>query len=102
MYEVAQQAIKCTRWLKSRAELVNKIDTRNRNTINSTFIKGNFTSFKALMGRKRSMQATVYIVQPGISKSIHMKEEFGIVLSSASAFLKNSGRVRELLIIGSK
>lgn len=102
VYEVAQQAIKCTRWLKSRAELVNKIDTRNRNTINSTFIKGNFTSFKALMGRKRSMQATVYIVQPGISKSIHMKEEFGIVLSSASAFLKNSGRVRELLIIGSK
>ena len=82
--------------------MVNKIDTRNRNTINSTFIKGDFTSFKELMREKRSIKATVYIVQPGVSKSAHMKEEFGLVLSSASAFLKNSGRVRELKIIGSE
>jgi len=101
VYEVAQQAIKCTRWLKSKAELMNKVDLRNRNTKNSTFIKGDFSSFKELMKSRRSMKATVYIVQPGISRTAHMNEEFGSVLSSANSFIKNSGRASKLLILGS-
>lgn len=102
VYEVAQQAIKCTRWLKSKAELMNKVDLRNRNTKNSTFIKGDFSSFKELMKSRRSMKATVYIVQPGISRTAYMNEEFGSVLSSANSFIKNSGRASKLLILGSE
>ncbi|HFD6749671.1 TPA: DEAD/DEAH box helicase [Enterococcus faecium] len=102
VYEVSQQAVKCTRWLKNKAELVNKIDYRNRKTKNSEFIKGDFATFKALMKSTRSLKSTVYIVQPGVSKSSYMGEEFGTVLSSANSFIKNSGRVGKLLILGSE
>jgi len=101
VYEVAQQAIKCTKWLKNKIELQKKIDDRNRNTKNSRFIKGNFTSFKKLMRENKQMNVTVYIVQPGISISKHMKEDYGIILSSANYFIMNSGRVKTLKILGS-
>ena len=101
VYEVAQQAVKCTKWLKNKVELQNQIDERNRNTRNSTFIKGDFTSFKELMRVNKPMNVTVYIVQPGVSISKPMKEEYGTILSSANYFIRNSGRVKKLKILGS-
>ncbi|MCD1147834.1 DEAD/DEAH box helicase family protein [Peptoniphilus sp. KCTC 25270] len=101
VYEVAQQAVKCTKWLKNKVELQNKIDERNRNTRNSTFITGDFTSFKELMRVNKPMNVTVYIVQPGVSISKPMKEEYGTILSSANYFIRNSGRVKKLKILGS-
>ena len=84
-----------------KVELQNKIDERNRNTRNSTFIKGDFTSFKELMRVNKPMNVTVYIVQPGVSISKPMKEEYGTILSSANYFIRNSGRVKKLKILGS-
>lgn len=101
VYEVAQQAIKCTKWLRDKTELQKKIGDRDRNTKNSKFIKGNFESFKELMEMKKQMNVTVYIVQPGISRSKSMKEEYGTILSSANYFIMNSGRVKTLKILGS-
>lgn len=101
VYEVAQQAIKCTKWLKNKVELQKKIGDRNRNTKNSKFIRGSFASFKELMEMNKQMNVTVYIVQPGISFSKPMKEEYGTILSSANHFIMNSGRVKMLKILGS-
>ena len=53
------------------------------------------------MRSNKPMYVTVYIVQPSISLSKPMKEEFGTLLSSANFFIRNSGRVKVFKVLGS-
>lgn len=48
------------------------------------------------------MQVKVYVVQPAISKSLQIPDKIGTILSAATAFIKNTGKVQELLVIGNK
>ena len=48
------------------------------------------------------LQVKVYVVQPAISKSLHIPDKIGTILSAATVFIKNTGKVQELLVIGSE
>ncbi|MBE5737596.1 MAG: DEAD/DEAH box helicase [Clostridiales bacterium] len=102
VYEVAQQAIKSTVWLKSKAILLEKLLYRLTNSSNTKFIRGNLNTLKSLLKSQKALEATIFIVQPALSKSTTMKDTVGTVLSAASFYLSNTGRVKELKFIGSK
>nr|WP_321295720.1 DEAD/DEAH box helicase family protein [uncultured Sphaerochaeta sp.] len=102
VYEVAQQAVKSVVWLKSKTTLLNKIERRYiRSTGNSKFFKGNFQSLKGLLQSQRILEATIFIVQPAISKNLPMEEAIDQVLSAASFYIRNTARAKELRILGS-
>lgn len=48
------------------------------------------------------LQVKVYVVQPAISKSLEISDKVGTILSAATALIKNTGKVQELLVIGSE
>jgi len=49
----------------------------------------------------RALHANIYIVQPAISKNSNMEESIDQVLSAATYYIRNTGRVKELKILGS-
>lgn len=101
VYEVAQQAIKSTIWLKSKSALLDKLQKRIKGSQKQKFIRGDLKSLKDLLRSQRIMVVTIYIVQPAISKSISMEEKIGTVLSAATFFIRNTGRAAALKVIGS-
>lgn len=101
IYEVAQQAIKCTVWVKSKSILLSKIQTRIKNGKVDKFIRGDIRSLRVLLQSPKVMETTIYIVQPAISKTSKMNEPFGKILSAAAFYIKHTGRAKELKIIGS-
>lgn len=103
VYEVSQQAIKSTIWIKDKTILLDTIIRRVRNSSNLTekFVKGDLNSLKALLRENRKMEVTIYIVQPAISKKERIPDKIGEVLASATHYIKRSGRAKELKIWGS-
>lgn len=102
VYEVAQQAIKSSIWVKSKAAILQKIKSRVVGARNDKFIRGEFKTLNKILQSSKILQVTVYIVQPAISKSIEMPEKIGTILSAATAFIKNTGKIKHLFIIGSE
>lgn len=102
VYEVAQQAIKSTVWIKSKSFLLSKIQKRIKDGKENKFVRGDIKSLNTLLQSRRVMEVVIYIVQPAISKSIPIPEKIGKVLSAASFYIKHTGRVKELRIIGSE
>ena len=103
VYEVSQQAIKSTIWIKDKNELLNTIIKRVCNSSNPTekFVKGDLNSLKTLLRVNKKMEVTIFIVQPAISKSTEIPDKIGEILASATHYIKRSGRVKELIIWGS-
>lgn len=102
VYEVAQQAIKSTVWIKSKTALLNKMQSRIKGGHTGKFIRGDIRTLKSLLQSQKAMETTIYIVQPAVSKTKAMSEPFGKVLSAAAFYIKNTGRAKELRIIGSQ
>lgn len=102
VYEVAQQAIKSTVWVKSKSLLLNKIQARIKGGTTKKFVRGDFRTLKALLQSQKALEVTIYIVQPAISKSERMADTVGEVLSSATSYIRHTGRVKELKVLGSK
>lgn len=102
VYEVAQQAIKSTVWIKSKTALLNKMQSRIKGGRTDKFIRGDIRTLKSLLQSQQAMETTIYIVQPAVSKTKAMSEPFGKVLSAAAFYIKNTGRAKELGIIGSQ
>lgn len=102
VYEVAQQAIKSTVWIKSKTALLNKMQSRIKGGRTDKFIRGDIRTLKSLLQSQKAMETTIYIVQPAVSKTKAMSEPFGKVLSAAAFYIKNTGRAKELGIIGSQ
>lgn len=102
VYEVAQQAVKSTIWIKSKAVLLEKINNRISGSDKEKFIKGNLEDLKTLLTSSKVLKVKIYIVQPAIKKSKDMPEKIGSVLSAATAFVKRTGVVQELLVLGSE
>ena len=101
VYEVAQQAIKSTVWIKSKTALLTKIQARIKGGSSDKFIRGDNKTLKTLLQSQKAMEATIYIVQPAISKASPMNEPFGKILSAAAFYIRHTGRAKELKIIGS-
>lgn len=102
VYEVAQQSIKSTVWVKSKNTLLNKIQARIKGGSTDKFVRGDIRSLKTLLQSPKAMEVIVYIVQPAISKTEDMKEPISKVLSAATFYIRHTGRVKELRILGSK
>jgi len=101
IYEVLQQAIKSIIWLKNKSTLSQKIDDR-RKSGKCVFKRGTHESLKKSLRKDRVFTSTIYVVQPSISKSVDMPEKLKEVIAAANFYINNSGRVKELLIWGSK
>ncbi|MBQ9713967.1 MAG: DEAD/DEAH box helicase family protein [Clostridia bacterium] len=101
IYEVAQQAIKSTVWIKSKSSLLNKFLMRISGSKTNKFIRGDITTLKEILKSQKALDVTIYIVQPAISKSKDMKDSISTILSAASFYIKHTGRAKELKIIGS-
>ena len=102
VYEVSQQAVKSTVWVKSKQTLMNKIQARVKSGNAEKFVRGDIRSLKALLQSTKAMEVVIYIVQPAISKSNEMKETVSKVLSAATFYIHHTGRVKELRVFGSK
>lgn len=101
VYEVAQQAVKCTVWLHNKSGFLSKLLERLRNNSDSKLVRGNQNDLCSILRRKKIFEVTICIVQPAISKTAEMSESVGRVLSAATFYIKNSGRAKELRVIGS-
>lgn len=103
VYEVSQQAIKSTIWIKDKNLLLDTIIKRVRNSSKPSqkFVKGDLNSLKTLMRGNLRMEVTIYIVQPAVSKKTNIPDKIGEVLGSATHYIKCSGRAKELIIWGS-
>jgi len=101
IYEVLQQAIKSTIWLKTKAVLLQKIVDRRKGG-NCVFQRGSLESLKTTLRSGKQFRATIFVVQPSISRGTSMPDKYQEVLASANFYINHSGRVRELRIWGSK
>ncbi|RRD21823.1 DEAD/DEAH box helicase [Fusobacterium canifelinum] len=102
VYEVTQQAIKSSIWISSKAILLKKINDRVLSSKNNKFVRGDFKTLKKILQSSKLLRVKVYVVQPAISKSVEIPDKVGIILSAATTFIKNTGKIQELLIIGSE
>lgn len=102
VYEVTQQAIKSSIWVSSKAMLLKKINDRVLGAKNDKFLRGEFRTLKEILQSSKLLQVKVYVVQPAISKSVEIPNKIGTILSAGASFIKNTGKIQELLIIGSE
>lgn len=102
LYEVISQAIKSSMWVSSKSKLLDKINDRVTGRNSEKFIKGEFKSLEKILQSPKVLQVKIYIVQPAISKSSQIPDKIGTILSFATSSIKNTGKVKELLVIGSK
>lgn len=100
IYEVTQQAIKSTIWLKTRGTLLEKIKSRRKSN-HCELKKGLYKDLEKTLKQNKIFTAKIIIVQPAISKSKTIPAKFQEVLAATSFFIKNSGRVTDLKIWGS-
>jgi DNA or RNA helicases of superfamily II len=101
IYEVTQQAVKSTIWLKSKSALLQKLVERRKGG-RCILHKGDFEQLKRLLRTNKYFAAKMVIVQPSISKSIAMPSKYQEVLASTKFYIDHSGRVKDLRIWGSK
>jgi superfamily II DNA or RNA helicase len=100
IYEVTQQAIKSTIWLKSRGTLLEKIRSRRRSN-HCVMNRGQFIKLEKTLKQNKLFTAKIIIVQPAISKNTNLPDKYQEVLAATNFYIKNSGRVTKLGIWGS-
>lgn len=100
IYEVLQQAIKSSIWLKTKSVLLQKILSR-RKSGKCVFIRGKLDELKQLLRCDKRLIATMYVVQPSISKSVELPDKYQEVLAAAKFYTLQSGRITEFKIWGS-
>jgi len=100
IYEVTQQAVKSTIWLKSRVWLLSKIRDR-RKSGHAILQKGQFTDLERTLKQNKQLTAEIVVVQPAISSKVAVPDRFQEVLAAAAFYIRNSGRVTNLKIWGS-
>ncbi len=100
IYEVTQQAVKSTIWLKSRATLLDKIRSRRRSN-HCELKKGSFAELEKTLKQNKLLTAKIFIVQPAIKKHESFPDRYQEVLAATRFYIKNSGRTTSLEIWGS-
>ena len=82
--------------------LLEKINNRRWSIKDDKFVKGDYKTLKNILHKSKLLRVKVYIVQPAISKSSQLSDSFQTILSAATSFVKRTGKVQELLILGSE
>ena len=100
IYEVTQQAVKSTIWLKSRGTLLEKIRYRRKSN-HCELKKGKYNDLEKTLKQNKLFTAKMIIVQPAISQSNDFPDKYQEVLAATRFYIKNSGRVTALEIWGS-
>ena len=101
VYEVSGQAVKSTIWLKTKAVFIKKIADRRRSG-HCDFIYGNYDEFKKIMKKNKQLIGNVVIVQPSICPNKPMPDKIQHILAASHYYIKNTGKVKNLYIWGSK
>ena len=100
IYEVCQQSVKSTVWLKSRSYLLEKIRSR-RKSDNCKMVKGVFGELEKALKEPRLFVGEITIIQPAISKSVELPIKFQEILAASHYYINQSGRVKAFSIWGS-
>ena len=100
IYEVLQQAIKSSIWLKTKSVLLQKILSR-RKSGKCIFIRGKLNELKQALRSDKRLVAEMYVVQPSISRNVALPDKYQEVLAAAKFYTLNSGRINTFKIWGS-
>jgi len=103
LYEVVGQALKSMTWLTSKGMIIEKMNQRH-NANHCIVKKGSDYNdiIQELRGTSLNIKGEIVIVQPALSKTEPMPDKMQSVLAAASSFIRFSGRIRKLRIMGSK
>ena len=100
IYEVLQQAIKSSIWLKTKSVLLQKILSRRKGG-KCIFIRGKLDELKQALRSDKRLVAEMYVVQPSISRNVALPDKYQEVLAAAKFYTLNSGRINTFKIWGS-
>lgn len=103
VYDVTQQAVKSTIWLKDKNVLLSKIIDRikgNKQAVEK-FVKGDLNTLKTILRGSKRMETVIYIVQPAVSKNSIIPDKSGEILAASRHYIMHSGRVKEMRVWGS-
>ena len=101
IYEVLQQAVKSSIWIKTKSTLLQKILSR-RKSGRSELLKGKLDDLKILLRGDKRFVAEMYVAQPSISKSVELPDKYQEVLAAARFYTLHSGRITKFSIWGSQ
>lgn len=100
IYEVLQQAIKSSIWLKTKSVLLQKILSRRKGG-KCILIRGKLEELKQVLRSDKRLVADMYVVQPSISRNAVLPDKYQEVLAAAKFYTLNSGRINTFEIWGS-
>ena len=101
IYEVLQQAVKSSIWIKTKSTLLQKILSR-RKSGHCELLKGRLDDLRKLLRGDKRFVAEMYVVQPSISKSVELPSKYQEVLAAARFYTLHSGRIAKFCIWGSQ
>ena len=101
IYEVLQQAVKSSIWIKTKSTLLHKVLSR-RTSGYCELIKGKLDDLKKLLRGDKRFVAEMYVVQPSISNSVELPSKYQELLAAARFYTLHSGRITKFTIWGSQ
>ena len=101
IYEVLQQAIKSSIWIKTKSTLLQKVLSRRKKG-HCQLLKGKLDDLKKLLRGDKRFIAEMYVVQPSISKTVELPGKYQEVLAAARFYTLHSGRITKFSIWGSQ
>ena len=101
IYEVLQQAIKSSIWIKTKSTLLQKVLSRRKKG-HCELLKGKLDDLKKLLRSDKRFVAEMYVVRPSISKSVELPGKYQEVLAAARFYTLHSGRITKFSIWGSQ
>ena len=102
VYEVAGQAVKSIMWLTTKGRFVDKMSNRHQ-AGHCKALRGNFKEcIRTLRDSSKQLTAFIVIVQPALSRSIKMPDKIQEVLAAVESYIKRTGKVQGLEVLGSK
>lgn len=101
-YDVCGQVLQSLIYVNNN-KLYDQIVHRQKNTINSTFLKGEKTELRNILNKTKTHRThfEIIIAQPGFHKS-NIPDNVAYIIAGANDYLVNRGLCEPLKIIGSK
>lgn len=102
LYEVVGQAVKSLIWFKTKGILLKKVGDR-RKSGHCQFLRGDYDDFvKELRNIDKQIIGKIVVVQPSISKGNVLSNKIQEVLAAGNYYIGNAGKVKKMLVYGSK
>lgn len=100
IYEVLQQTIKSSIWIKSKSVFLQKVISR-RKSGKCVFIRGEMEELKKVLRSDKRIVVDMYVVQPAICKRVALPDKYQEVLAAAKFYTLNTGRIKSFVVWGS-